>query len=104
MNRIYEESLLFDFYGELLTDVQKEVFEEVVLNDYSLGEIAADRGISRQGVHDMVKRTKAILHDYEEKLGLVDRFLKIKKKAEEIRELTGDEAIRKLAEDIIEEL
>ena len=51
MKDILRSSLLYDFYGELLTKHQQEIYEEVVLNDYSLGEIAEERNISRQGVH-----------------------------------------------------
>lgn len=78
------ETLLFDFYGELLTDHQKAVYEAVVMNDYSCTEIAQEQGISRQGVHDMIKRCRRILEDYESKLHLVSQFLETKAKVEEI--------------------
>ena len=68
MDRLYEESLLYDFYGELLTKHQKQIFEEAVLNDYSLSEVAEEHGITRQGVHDMLRRTRAALAEYEEKV------------------------------------
>ena len=68
MEQIGRRVFLYDFYGELLTDHQKEVYGDVVLNDMSLGEIARERGISRQGVHDMIKRCDRILAGYEEKL------------------------------------
>lgn len=55
MKDIFKSSLLYDFYGELLTNHQKEIYEDFILNDLSLGEIAEERGISRQGVHDLVK-------------------------------------------------
>ena len=103
MNKIYEETLLYDFYGELLTDVQKEVFEEVVLNDYSLAEVAADRGITRQAVHDQVRRTKNILQGYEEKLGLVRKFINIKTELEKIKELSDDKNVKEIADRIIED-
>ena len=76
MKDIFKSSLLYDFYGELLTEHQKEIYEDFILNDLSLGEIAQDRGISRQGVHDLVKRCDKILNGYEEKLHLVERFTK----------------------------
>ena len=104
MDKIYEETLLYDFYGELLTRRQREIYEEAVLNDCSLGEIAEQYGISRQGVHDNLKRTGRTLHEYEEKLGLIRRFLTLKDKAEMIRDRTGDPVIRRLAEEILEEL
>jgi len=65
---------LFAFYGELLTAKQKDVLTLYCLDDLSLGEIAEDLSISRQGVHDAVKRATKILEDYETKLGLMDKF------------------------------
>ena len=61
MEKIVEQGLLYDFYGELLTEHQKSIYEDVVFNDLSLSEIAKDKGISRQGVHDMIKRCDKIL-------------------------------------------
>ena len=90
MEKIVEQGLLYDFYGELLTDHQKAIYEDVVINDMSLSEIAREQGISRQGVHDMIKRCDRILNGYEEKLGLVEKFLKTKKMVEEIHRLTEE--------------
>jgi len=104
MDKMYEEALLFDFYGELLTEKQREIFEEAVLCDCSLSEVAEEHGISRQGVHDMVKRCSKILASYEEKLGLVRKFIRLKKKTEEIRRISSDEAVRLIADEILEEL
>ena len=104
MDKKYEEALLFDFYGELLTEKQKTLYEEARLNDYSFGEIALERGVSRQSIHDTVRRTAHILEEYERRLGLVRRFLAVKKKTEEIRRLTDDPVISKLADEILEEL
>ena len=56
MEKFIEEALLYDFYGELLTEHQKLIYEDFVLNDLSLSEIAEDREISRQGVYDIVRR------------------------------------------------
>ena len=56
MEKFVEQGYLYDFYGELLTERQQQVYESVVLEDYSLSEVAEDLGISRQGVHDMIKR------------------------------------------------
>lgn len=56
MNEILKQALLYDFYGELLNEHQKEIYEQFVLEDLSLSEIAQGAGISRQGVHDLVKR------------------------------------------------
>ena len=68
MEKIVEQGLLYDFYGELLTEHQKAIYEDVVFNDLSLSEIAKEKGISRQGVHDMIKRCDRILNGYEEKV------------------------------------
>jgi len=87
VNSLLEQSLLYDFYGELLTEHQKMIYEDFVLNDLSLSEIADVQGITRQGVHDLVKRCNKILKDYEEKLHLVERFLSAKKKIGNINEL-----------------
>lgn len=88
MEKIFEQTLLYDFYGELLTPHQQSIYEDAVYNDMSLGEIAQERGISRQGVHDLIKRCDKILQDYESKLHLVERFQKAKQKVGEIEALT----------------
>lgn len=87
MERIIEQGILYDFYGPLLTKHQQEVYEAVVYNDLSLGEIALEEGISRQGVHDLIKRCDKILADYENKLHLVERFGSNKKKLVKLRKL-----------------
>ena len=82
-----ELAYLYDFYGELLNEHQRQIYEDFVLNDLSLGEIAADEGISRQAVHDMVKRTSKKLMDYEKKLHLVEKFMHIKANVGQLHEL-----------------
>ena len=111
MKSLLEQALLYDFYGELLTDHQKEVYEQFVLEDLSLSEIAESAGISRQGVHDLVKRCNKLLEGYEAKLHLVEKFLSIKQKVQELNELLDSESedeviqqIRQIAGDILEEL
>lgn len=98
------KGMLYDFYGELLTQHQKAIYEDAVFNDFSLSEIADEQGISRQGVHDIIKRCDKALLEYEAKLHLVDKFSKIKEKIREINELTDDNRIKKLSNEIIEEL
>lgn len=83
-----ELSVLFDFYGELLKDHNKQIFEDYILNDLSLGEIAEEQGISRQGVYDIIKRGSKQLKDCEEKLNLVKKFELTKSKVNRIKELT----------------
>lgn len=114
VDKILEQSLLFDFYGELLTDHQKEIYERFVADDLSLGEIAEEAGISRQGVHDLIKRCNHTLRGYEEKLHLIEKFLAVKEKVERIEQLLDDykeknakelvSSIRKISGEILEEL
>ena len=97
MDKIYEQTMMFDFYGELLTEHQRLVYTEAVYNDLSLGEIAEECGISRQGVHDLIRRCNKILKEYESKLHLVERFAKAKETISEIQELSGVSGERKSA-------
>lgn len=90
MEKILRQSLLYDFYGELLTEHQKSVYEDYVLNDISLSEIASERGISRQGVHDLIKRCDSILENYESKLKLMSKFLETKDMVKEIQTITKE--------------
>jgi len=83
-----ELSILFDFYGELLKNHNKHIFEDYVLNDLSLSEIAEEQGISRQGVYDIVKRCSKQLKECEDKLNLVKKFEETKEKVNRIKELT----------------
>lgn len=108
------QGYLYDFYGELLNDHQKSIYESFVLEDLSLGEIAAAEGISRQAVHDVVRRCTKALEGYESKLRLVEKFVCIREKVEKICDLTDQpegissgkatERIRSLSREILEEL
>ena len=104
MEKIVEQGLLYDFYGELLTPHQRRIYEDAVFNDLSLSEIAQEAGISRQGVHDLIKGGDRTLEEYESRLHLMQRFRQIRQKRERIRELCDDEEVRRLTEEIIEEL
>lgn len=86
MEKIVRQSMLYDFYGELLTEHQKSIYEDVVVNDLSYSEIARLNGISRQGVYDMIKRCDKILEEYEDKLRLVERFEQARDKASVIKQ------------------
>ncbi len=90
MEKIVRQALLYDFYGELLTEHQKSVYSDIVLNDLSYSEVARDEGISRQGVYDLVKRCDKILEEYESKLLLVEKFLETKERVSKIHELATD--------------
>lgn len=102
MERIVVQGLLYDFYGELLTEHQRKIYEDVVYNDLSLTEIAQENGISRQGVHDLVRRCNYTLQEYEDKLHLVERFMKIRSRVEQLKQLTNDSEITK--DKLIEEI
>lgn len=99
MEKIVIQTLLYDFYGELLTEHQRSVYEDAVYNDMSLSEIAEQYGISRQGVHDLIKRCDKILNGYEEKLHLVEKFSGAKEKISQLVELTRDLELNGLDED-----
>lgn len=102
-----QQAFLYDFYGELLTKRQQQVYESVVLEDYSLSEVAEDLGISRQGVHDMIKRCNKTLEEYEEKLHLVEKFLNIRRQVKEIHRLADKyqaQDIAAISNEILEEL
>lgn len=86
MEKIVQQGILYDFYGELLTPHQRQIYECVVYENMSLGEIAAEQGISRQGVHDLVKRCDKILQGYEDKLGLASRFRRIREQFDSVHE------------------
>ena len=104
MEKFVEQGYL---YGELLTERQQQVYESVVLEDYSLSEVAEDLGISRQGVHDMVKRCNKTLEEYEQKLHLVEKFLNIRAQVKRIRVLAQEyhsEEIANISSEILEEL
>lgn len=98
MNDILHLTLLFDFYGELLTEKQKQVFSLHYQDDLSLSEIGEELSISRQAVRDLLKRTEKILLDYEQKLGLVARFQEQKKSVRKMLEIMQDLEIDGLSE------
>ena len=114
MEEKIEQAYLYDFYGELLNERQRKIYEDFVFNDLSLGEIADEEGISRQGVHDMVQRCTRTLEGYEEKLHLIEKFQSAKKKVEQIHGLARAfhqnqneaimEEIEQISNQILEEL
>ncbi|MGM9607717.1 MAG: YlxM family DNA-binding protein [Oscillospiraceae bacterium] len=73
-NQAYRMTMLYDFYGELLTDRQKEFFDLYYNEDLSLAEIAENYGISRQGVRDVIVRAEGIMTEMEDKTGIIKRF------------------------------
>lgn len=82
MEDIVKQGMLYDFYGELLTEHQRSVYGDFVIDNFSISEIAEEYGITRQAASDLVKRISRILNGYEEKLKLVEKFSKIKRQIE----------------------
>ncbi len=109
MDKIYYLTLLFDFYGELLTEKQKSVIDLYYFNDFSLNEIAEEHNITRQAVLDMIKRTEKLLNQYESKLMLVEKYIERKNKIEKIISIIDDanddgrlSQIRNMVEEILD--
>ncbi|MBQ1457772.1 YlxM family DNA-binding protein [Butyrivibrio fibrisolvens] len=112
VGKIIEQGMLYDFYGDLLTAHQKEIYEDLVYNDMSLNEIAQEYGISKQGVHDLIKRCTQTMQGYEDKLHMIARFNSIRADAQKMKNIIDNAAedfpdrneIRRLSDHIIEEL
>jgi predicted DNA-binding protein YlxM (UPF0122 family) len=106
LDKVLRIAELYDFYGALLTEKQRRCIEMHYLSDYSLAEIAEEFGVSRQAVHDILRRGEQVLAGYEEKLGLVARHRRERETIAEVRAcletLPGDcrrlPAVRKAAE------
>ncbi len=90
MSKNLNISILMDFYGQLLTDKQYDAMDLYYNQDLSLAEIAEDSGISRQGVHDAIKRGEKQLEELEEKLGLAARFAAVSRQVERIKTLVEE--------------
>ncbi len=89
MAKNLEVAILLDFYGEMLTEKQRDFLEYYYDDDLSLSEIAANEGITRQGVRDAIKRAESQLFDMESRLGLARRFDEMRKGLDEIIEYTS---------------
>ena len=83
-SQAYRMTMLFDFYGDVLTDRQKEFYDLYYNEDLSLGEIAENYGITRQGVRDVIVRAEAVLTELEDKTGLIKRFHSMKAQLEQV--------------------
>lgn len=89
LSRMIEYALLYDFYGALLKDKNRAVFEDYMFNDMSLSEISQNFGITRQGVRDIIERSKIRLAGYEERLGLARRFQNVSTSAKAVKDDVG---------------
>ena len=97
-------AFLLDFYGEVLSDRKREVLDAYYNDDLSLAEIAQDRGISRQGVRDLIKKAECELFFYEEKLGLAKKFRTAAEHANRLHALAKQYALPPEIEDEIRAL
>ena len=93
-NQTYRMTMLYDFYGELLTERQKEFFDLYYNEDLSLSEIAENSGISRQGVRDVIVRAEHVMQEVEDKTGLIRRFLAMSGNLQKIQDAA--EGIRRI--------
>ena len=83
-------NLLFDYYGETLTERQREVMDLYYNEDMSLFEISEHMGVTRQGVHDIIKRSENALLELDEKLGFVSRFEEIRRAADDLESAAAE--------------
>ena len=86
MEKIVEQGLLYDFYGQLLTGHQQKIYEQAVYDNLSYNEIAETEGISRQAVHDLVRRATKLMQRYEDRLGMIRRFRSVQAAADSLCE------------------
>lgn len=109
VEKIIEVGILYDLYGDLLKDKQKEIMELYYIEDFSLSEIAENLKISRQSVYDNIKRGEKSLYNYEEKLRILEKMQSKEKKAKEILDLIENiennktiDKVKKIALEILE--
>ena len=88
-NQAYRMTMLFDFFGDMLTERQKEVYDLYYNEDLSLSEISENLGISRQGVRDLIVRSERSLSELEEKTGIIKRFEAMRVHAEKLEQVAS---------------
>lgn len=94
MEKIVEQGMLYDFYGSLLTKHQQEIYERIVYDNLSLSEVAEEEDISKQAVHDLVRRCTSAMREYEEKLGMIRRYEKVREDAQALlKAAKNDESV-----------
>ncbi len=89
-NQTYRMTMLYDFYGELLTERQREFYDLYYNEDLSLAEIAENYGITRQGVRDNIMRAEASLQDIEEKTGLIARYHSMQSSMQDMQQIVAE--------------
>lgn len=102
MEEKVELTFLYDFYGELLGERSRRIVSIYLLEDLTMAEIAEQEGISRQAVHDQVKRAATKLRVYEDKLRLFEKFRMVKEKVEKARSLTENEKVKTILNEILD--
>lgn len=90
MSKNLRMTVLLDFYGQMLTPKQRDIMELYYFEDLSLAEIAEQENITRQGVHDFIRRSENQLTDLEQKLLLADKFSKLNQSLDEIKMLSDE--------------
>ena len=100
-NKPFEMCMLYDFYGEILTAKQKELFDLYYNDDLSLSEISENLGITRQGVRDAIRRGSDELLLLEQRLALREKFAVIRSEAEKILRMTDDSSVAECAKRIL---
>ena len=107
-DKMFEKNLnlgyLLDFYGELLSERKRSVMDMYYNEDFSLAEIAAEIGISRQGARDIIKKSEEELLFYEEKLGLAKKLKRVEASASQLQQMAMEHSLPKTIEDKIAEL
>ena len=104
LKEIVELTRLYDVYGPLLSDHKKEIFESYVLDNFSLGEIAEQVRLSRQGVRDIVKRCSKELQEAEEKLGFLKKMDSITDRLEEALDKSKDKEVSDILTSVISDI
>ena len=93
MENKFEFVMLLDVYGDLLTEKQYFVLDKYYNEDYSLAEIAENLNISRQGVHDIIRKCRVSLREYEDKIGYISKMNEIKKGLSNLKDSVSDEKV-----------
>ena len=102
LEKTLQLTMMYDYYGQLLTEKQQKVMELYFFHDLSLGEIAEQQDISRQGVYDHLHRAEEVLQEYEEKLGLVARNKKVRNELDDFaREIENSSAVSEIRERVL---
>lgn len=102
MDALEERTLLLDYYGDLLTERQRVCFDMRYNQDLSLGEIAEELGVSRQGVYDTLNRAEGVLRNMEAKTGCIARSVRCRRACETIR--SAAENLTRFPDDVVRTL